>query len=82
MAIPPSPVPSDILTIWTVFYNPADFPGQYVLRAFHEVKGSMLVNPVAHTADSLEAIRAKVPPGCIRIPAMPGDDPAIVEAWF
>ena len=72
------------LNIWTIYVSPADYPGQYVARRFvvggkdshHGPTNEMFV------ADTLEEVRALLPPGLICMPREPGDDRVIVESWI
>ncbi len=68
------------LSMWTVYERPLDFPSQFVVRRW--LVGST-VDSTADVllADDLATIREKLPQGLFRIPAHPGDDPAIVETW-
>jgi hypothetical protein len=71
-----------ILEMWVVTHNTKDFPGLYVVRV-HEV-GPGHTNPTDRhqTAPTLEAIRALVPEGKVKIERHPNDDPVIVETWL
>lgn len=68
---------------YTVFANPADYPGRYVVRGWRLVGTSILQDPgplaVRHT---LEEARAALPPGLQRCSRDPNDDPVIVEVWM
>ena len=55
----------DSLSIWTVTASPSDFPGQYVARR-HDVRAG--VTPDHRVAATLDAIRAKLPAGMVRVP--------------
>lgn len=68
------------LTIWTVYRHPRDFPTKWVLRA-HDIPGPV-ARALVETADTLEEIRAKAPPGLHCLPRFPDDNPAIYETWF
>ena len=72
---------SDGLTIWTIYDHPRDYPTKWVLRPYRIVGGNVTIVGEAETADSLEAIRAKVPRWCVRLLRDPSDDPVIVERW-
>lgn len=66
------------LPIFTVYNSPLDFQGMYVLRLWIYDKPT----PWVRTASTLEAIRALVPLGFVRLPRHPGDDYCIVETWI
>lgn len=66
--------------MWVIYHNPRDFPpGAYVARPWRNDK-----HPDGDTylmADTLEKVRAMLPPGLTCLLRMPGDDPVIVEVW-
>lgn len=68
----------DKLYLWTVYFNPADFPGEYVARCW------ALDQPTDFIirASTLEALRSMLPAGLYRMDRTPGDNPVIVETWF
>lgn len=77
------PEPRDVLVMWTITYNTADFPGRYVVRG-HDI-GAGASRPHAMplaVCDTLEQARAEVPPGLLCTARDPSDDPVIVESWF
>lgn len=73
----------DALVMWTVYSNPSDYPGRWVVRRARVYAGAVVpeATPVAVT-DTLEAARAAIPPGLFRQPRYPEDDPVIAEVWF
>ena len=66
------------LHIWTIYFDPSDFPGLYVARKFNVDKPTKEFK----TAKTLEEIRLAIPQGLFCIPADPSDDPVIVESWL
>lgn len=75
--------PKEDLSIWTVYCGPVDFPGKYVARRW--VVGSAptpVPSDEVFLADDLDALRALLPEGLHRLPALGGDDPCIVECWI
>lgn len=72
---------SGTLTIWTVYENPSDYPGMWVLRGFDVGTEGVRRREECAVADSLEMIRAQLPPGLARLAPIPGDDPVIYESW-
>ena len=71
------------LVIWTVYRNPRDFPGKFVVRPFRVQAGRSVPDPEpSFVGDSLNGARASVPPGLVRLAPSPGDDPVIVETWL
>lgn len=74
------------LRVYTICYNPSDFPGKFTVRGFTVIPG--LREPRADrqltgVADSLEAARELVPLGAdTLIPRSLSDEPQIVESWI
>jgi hypothetical protein len=66
-----------MLDIWIVYDSPSDFPGQFVARRFEVNKPTADVL----TAGTLEALRALLPPGLIRLERTQHDQPHIAEVW-
>ena len=69
----------NVLTIWTIYKHPRDYPTKWVLRA-DDVPGGR--RDFIALADTLEEIRAEVPPFLHRMPRNPADDPVIYETWI
>jgi hypothetical protein len=69
------------LIIWTIYHNPSDYPGKYVARKFAITKDIVPTRDM-FIADSLEEIRAMLPPNLYCTSPLPGDDPVIVEVWL
>jgi hypothetical protein len=73
---------TDVITQYTIYYDPADAPGRFVAREWRIVRG--LAEPQlgqAWIADTLEAARSIVPEDLVMIPRDPDDDETIVETW-
>ena len=70
------------LSIWTICKNPSDHPGKFTARRHEVFPGRSSATQHLLVADSLEAIRALLPPGLYLIPREPNDDPVIVESWI
>lgn len=68
-----------VLTIWTIYDHPTDYPNAWVARA-HDVPGGPTDR--VEVADSLEALRAKLPRGLTMLARHPDDDPVIREVWL
>lgn len=75
----PDTVPSDELVIWTICQNPSDYPGLFTMRPHYIARKT--IGPVL-TAETLEGIRALLPPNVIRLPRAIEDDQVIVECWL
>lgn len=75
----------DVLVVWTIFMDPTDAPPgfRYVVRGFDcGPNGESLPHPTAVAAKTLAIARSLVPPGLVRFPRDPSDDPKIVESWL
>lgn len=70
---------ADSLSIWTVTENPSDFPGKFVARRTEVGAGP---TDDHHVAETLDEVRAMLPPDLIRMTRVPADDSVIVEVWF
>jgi hypothetical protein len=71
----------DPLTMWTIYHFPTT--GQYVVKRWLVTSApEPVLTSDVHTADSLEAIRRKIPQGLYCQPRYEHDDPSIVETWF
>ena len=70
------------LSIWPVYYQPADFPTMFVARRWVVVGPVPLATDDVVFAYNLERLRDQLPPGLVRLPPSPGDDPVIVESWI
>jgi len=74
---------SVLLKLYTVYQDPLDYPGKFVVRMWAVIAG--FPDPVPadtqSVADSLEQARAYIPADMTRIDRAPGDDLAIVESW-
>lgn len=61
-----------------IYNHPTDYPDKYVARVWD----CNIPTHLIATADTLEEIRATIPPNMTRLPSMAGDDPCIVEVWL
>jgi hypothetical protein len=68
--------------MWVITENPADYPGQFVARLCLITSGAVIHTETIHTADSLQAIRLKIPQNLIRFDRHESDPAVVVEAWF
>lgn len=72
-----------ILSTWTIYDSPTDYPDQFVVRRWDVPEGGG--GPVpgeAVAVSSLEEARASIPDGRFNLHRAPGDDPTIVETWL
>ena len=82
----PTPAtPVVLLTLWTIYERPLDYPDGYVLRPWRVMAGSRGETAAgdAQYAPTLEAARALLPAGLALtpLPRVENDDPCIVETW-
>lgn len=70
------------LTLWTVYWNPSDYPGKYVLRGWDVGFDQSGPRQECVVSDSLEEVRAALPPGLARLAPSEVDDRTIVEVWI
>jgi hypothetical protein len=77
------PPPGTFMTQWVIFDRPADYPDDFVLRAFFIGKdGGIYADNVAWTAKTIDELRRLVPAGLYRMPRFSEDDKAIAEVWL
>lgn len=72
---------NDNLIIWTIYQNPSDYPGRWVLRGHEVGSGTVTPRPHAIISDTYAEIINILPPGLQRLPRSENDDPAIYESW-
>lgn len=68
--------------MWTVYDHPLDYPDYFVARK--SVVGASMTT-LTHemlTADTLDELRALLPPGLYRVHRFVQDDPKIMEVWL
>lgn len=68
------------LLVWTIVWGTPDFGEQFICRP-HMAAADVWARRYLR-ADTLEDIRAQLPPGLTRIEPHPGDDAVIVEIWL
>lgn len=75
--------PEDRLSIWTVYTRPKDFPHVPFVARRHEItqRGPRPTTDVV-TAETLEDVRGKLPPGLVCMARFDEDEPQIVECWL
>ena len=74
----------EVLTLWTIYAHPLDFPGSFVVRKWHILPRNKEPMPdgapTLHV--SLEAARDSLPPGLTPLPRADEDALSIVETWI
>jgi hypothetical protein len=74
----------DELPIYTVYYNPADYPGKYVMRRFViTAKGECVADekPIC-VVSALGRIHDWLPEGLVYIPRAESDDDVIIGSFL
>ena len=71
----------EILSLWTVYEKPKDYPQGYIARRFEVWVGTYQATIDTIKAETLEELRSKIPKGKVSIGRTAGDDPVIVEVW-
>jgi hypothetical protein len=69
------------LEVLTVYKDPRDNPGKWVLRGFDVRSNGTEARADCVVADSLDEVRRSVPVGCVRLGRSGGDDPCVYESW-
>lgn len=64
---------------YTVYKDPTDYPGKYVVRRFDGLQPDP--QPTAVT-DNIKQARDHIPDNMYHIERCPNDDPKIVETWI
>jgi hypothetical protein len=78
----PDPGPKQLRT-YTIYVDPLDAPGVYVVRGFTITSGESIPDPdPTAVVDSLDEARAALPPGLYSLGREPSDHPSIVETWI
>lgn len=71
------------LTVYTIYDNPTDFPGKFVVRKHNVVAGAAVPENDPHAVmDTLDDARKSIPEGMVNILRLPEDEPQIVESWI
>jgi hypothetical protein len=69
--------------LYTVYENPADYPGKFVVRRFTiEQAHAVADRDPWFIGDTLHDARNSLPQGLTRIDRDPNDDPVILETWI
>lgn len=70
------------LTIWTITTNTRDYGDKFVARSHSIVPGRSVAGTKVFIADTLEEVRAMLPPGLTWVGREPDDQMVIVESWL
>ena len=73
----------DGLSTYTVYYNPQDYPGKWVVRRHEVARGAIIADPEPLVVgNSLGEARDAIPPGLVAMGPGHEDPGAIVEVWI
>ena len=71
------------LVIYTIYENPTDYPGKFVVRKHDVIAGSSTPDKLpCAVVSSLDEARKAIPEGMVNIQRLPEDEPQIVESWI
>jgi hypothetical protein len=73
-----------VLSMWTVYNSPSDYPGKVVARRFDITDGDVAASDSIIVMDDLDVLRRALAID-MRLTCLsrsPGDDPVIVETWL
>jgi hypothetical protein len=71
-----------VMSLWTVYYKPKDYPYGYIARRFEIHPGESRPTKSTFMGETLGDIRRLMPPGLVCLARSPDDDPVIVEVWI
>lgn len=71
----------EVLSLWTIYERPKDYPTQFVARRFEATDPPKATSDLL-LADDLDGIRNMLPAGLYCLPRQLGDDPVIIETWL
>jgi hypothetical protein len=72
------------MSVWSIYFNPRDFPGKYVARRHDIYRGDKepRASEEHFVADSLDTVRDKLPLGLVCLSRSDADEPHILETWL
>jgi hypothetical protein len=69
------------LSLWTIYENPTDRPGEFVARRWHASSVRHDATEDIFVGATLESVRSQLPQGLSNIGRKRGDEHQIVEVW-
>lgn len=74
---------SEAVYLYTIYFNPFDFPGDYVVKKW-EIGANDMYQDLGFIkiTKTLAEARQKLPKGLVNLGREVGDDPVIVESWI
>lgn len=75
---------NNALPIVTVYHGTLDYGDKYVARVYAVERGNSepINTGCVYAADTLEAVRAEIPPTMVRLDRDPLDELTVVESWI
>lgn len=74
---------TEILSGWTVYDHPSDYPNEFVARRWIVSDGCVVATSEILTSPEIVRLRAKmIQKGLCRLERSPGDDAKIMEVWI
>lgn len=70
------------LVMYTVYFNPSDYPGKFVVRSLVVKAGGVVPQDECIVGNSLDEVRSFIPPELFRLPRDDNDESSIVEIWI
>lgn len=70
------------LTVWTIYENPSDYPGEYVARKSLVQDGDIKQTEEVFIEKTLDDVRSKLPSHLNKIARAAEDEAQIVECWL
>lgn len=75
-------VPPEALALYTIYRNPSDYPGLFVLRRTLVSAAVVPDQEPMRICSTLSEVRAALPTGAYNLGREASDDPCIVETWI
>jgi hypothetical protein len=83
MTAPVDRMTGGVLSIWTIYDRPTDYPNGYIARRHEVLASGPLATDDTVKADDLYTLRKHLlQAGLTRINRSPDDDAKIVESWL
>jgi hypothetical protein len=70
------------LTIWTIYFNPLDFPGEWVARMFEVDQPTKSILRASEINDLRKLIQKHSDFERVKIPRSENDHPSVIESWI
>lgn len=64
-----------------IYDRPLDYPTEFVVREWYYGNGKVEQGPIVGRGQTLDEVRALIPPDMLPLPRCPEDNASIVESW-